>query len=459
MKPCTILIAEGDEGLRREVRAVLRLPGYTLLEAFGVSGILPMLGQGRLDLVIVGPRPDPHREPLAVVQNIRRVDSRVPVILLTEQSSEGRVVAALRAGVVDYFKPPFSFAEIGASVRRLLQAEAGRSVLPARAGEDGRVVQPIVGESAAMRELRAYLDRVAATESNVLITGETGTGKELAAFHIHWRSARRDKPLVSINCAAIPETLLESELFGYERGAFTGAHAQKEGQLKSADGGTVFLDEVGDMSLASQAKILRAIDSREVSRLGGRAPVSLNVRVIAATNQDLESRVAEGQFRPDLYYRLNVARVHLPPLRDRCEDIPTLCDHYIRELNRRFGRSVEGLSPEAVACLLQYPWPGNVRELRNLLEAAFITVATGRIALADLPEPFRRHVAESEGLSGDERTQLLNALFATNWNKSQAAQRLHWSRMTLYRKLAKYSLSESRLPPAQQRPGPGRERK
>jgi transcriptional regulator with PAS, ATPase and Fis domain len=245
---------------------------------------------------------------------------------------------------------------------------------------------------------------------------------------------------VCINCAAIPDSLLESELFGYERGAFTGAHALKEGALKLADGGTVFFDEIGDMSLYAQAKILRAIESKEVRRLGGKGSIPLNIRVISATNRNLEQLMAEDKFRADLYFRVNVASIQLPPLRERKEDLPALCDYHIRAFNQRFGLEVAGFSDEAFACLARYSWPGNVRELKNLIEATFINRPARRISLADLPDQFRRRLSEATGLPEDERDRLLHVLFATNWNKSQAAQQLHWSRMTVYRKMLKYHL-------------------
>ncbi len=298
----------------------------------------------------------------------------------------------------------------------------------------------MVGTSAPMREIKTYIGKVAATDSHVLITGETGTGKELVAEIIHRNSPRASRPFVWINCAAIPDNLLESELFGYERGAFTGAHARKEGQLKLADGGTAFLDEIGDMSPYAQAKILRAIENKAVYRLGGKRSVPLDVRVIAATNQNLEQLVAAEKFRKDLYFRLNVARIHLPPLRERKEDIMPLCAHYLRELNQRFQRQVEGFTADAMASMVQHDWPGNVRELKNLLEAIFVNAPYRWISLADLPEPFSRRAQGTGDLPQSERERLLSALLATNWNLSQAAQRLHWSRMTVYRKMTKYHI-------------------
>jgi transcriptional regulator with PAS, ATPase and Fis domain len=300
----------------------------------------------------------------------------------------------------------------------------------------------MVSESPPMQRINAYIRKVASTDSTVLITGESGTGKELVAQLIHQHSPRQQKPLLCINCAAIPDSLLESELFGYERGAFTGAHTSKEGQLKLADGGTVFLDEIGDMSPYAQAKILRAIESKEAQRLGGKGSIPLNIRLLAATNQDLERLVSAGTFRKDLYFRLSVARIHLPPLRDRKQDIPLLFDHYIRELNRRFGLEVEGFTEEALEYLLHYDWPGNVRELKNLLEAIFVDSPSRRIGIMDLPEPFDKRFKQADRPLQHERERMLSALFSTQWNRKKAAEQLRWSRMTLYRKMLKYDLKK-----------------
>ncbi len=437
MKNPAILISEGDEVLRQNLKGRLLPHGFEVIEAPDKTGILRFFQSRKPDLVIIGSSGSGTGGRLKLAEQIRRQDTRVPLILITRHSSEARVVAALRAGVNDYLKWPFSCEELVASVNRNLSDS--RTSLP-ETGMD----KPMIGDSSVMREIKAYLMKVAATESTILITGETGTGKELAAELIHRNSSRHKKPFVCINCAALPENLVESELFGYERGAFTGAVASKQGKFEQAEGGTVFLDEIGDMSPYAQAKILRAIEIKEVYRLGGKRNISLNVRVIAATNHDIERRVAQGKFRKDLYYRFNVAMVHLPPLHDRKEDIPPLIEHYIRELNRRFGREVEGLTEEAMASLLHYDWPGNIRELKNLLEATFINLPSRKIAFMDLPKQFQRRLQETEGLPKSERDQVLSALFATKWNKSKAAQKLHWSRMTLYRKMAKYHIVTSR---------------
>ncbi len=309
----------------------------------------------------------------------------------------------------------------------------------------------LVGETGVMRTIKSYLEKVAASDSNVLITGATGTGKEIAAELIHANSRRRQRPFVRINCAAIPDTLIESELFGYERGAFTGADSFKEGMMRVANGGTVFFDEIGDLSLSAQAKILRAVETKEISRLGSRTTIPLDVRVLAATNRDLDRLAAEGGFRRDLYFRLNVARIHLPGLAERREDIPALCRHYIAEFNRRFAQNVEGFAEDVLERLFSYEWPGNVRELRNLIEVVFVSTPSRWISVADLPENFRKRLDESE-LPRDERERLVSTLLATRWNKSEAALKLHWSRMTLYRKMAKYQIREKekdqRLPRA-----------
>lgn len=240
---------------------------------------------------------------------------------------------------------------------------------------------------------------------------------------------------------AIPDHLLESELFGHEKGAFTGADTLNVGKLQNAEGGTVFLDEIGDMSLYHQAKILRTIESKEIQRVGGKRHIPLNIKIIAATNQDLEQMVADGKFRKDLYYRLNVVNIHLPPLRERKEDMPDLLNHFITKLNSTYQKEVAGFTEEALEDLLGYTWPGNIREMKNILESTFMNLHTKWITIMDLPERFRMNVMQSRKLHYTEKGELLNALVATKWNKSEAARKLKWSRMTLYRKLEKYQLS------------------
>jgi DNA-binding NtrC family response regulator len=306
----------------------------------------------------------------------------------------------------------------------------------------------IIGSSAIMCDLKRELTQVANSASTVLITGETGTGKELAAEFIHEYSARRRKPLVCINCAAIPESLLESELFGHAKGAFTGADDYRDGLLTSANGGTIFLDEIGDMSLCAQAKILRVIEKREVCRVGANRGIQLDIRFVAATNQDLESMASRGAFRKDLFFRLNVARIHLPPLRDRREDIPFLLRHYCRDYGGKSGASMPEFSEDSLRCLLAYGWPGNIRELKNLVESLFLKDLPPTIEAEHLPRHLRGIIAQKTDMPQQERDALLAALFSAKWNKSEAARKLQWSRMTLYRKLAKHHISEDSGAPA-----------
>jgi DNA-binding NtrC family response regulator len=386
--------------------------------------------------------PDPAAD-LETASRLRRQSLVIPIIFIVRYSSEDKAIAALRAGVSDYLKRPFSLEELLESIRRHYPIPPQNSS-PESSSPPPEKGEPLfIGLDRRILELRGYIARAAALDCNVLITGETGTGKERVAELIHWHSARQAKPMVSINCAALPESLLESELFGYERGAFTGAYASYPGKLRMADGGTFFLDEIFDMTPYLQAKILRALDTRRIDSLGGKKSIPVDIRIVAATNRNPELAMEQGFLRQDLYYRLNVARIHLPPLRERPIDIPQLLQHFLMEMNRRYHRQVERFSPEVMALLMSYAWPGNIRELRNLVEALFINLPSRVVSMAHLPESFRP-LLENRNRLRDERELLLETLRATNWNKSQAAGKLRWSRMTLYRKMEKYEISNSR---------------
>ncbi len=337
MKNSTILIAEKDETLRQNMKSRLLPLGFDVIEAPDKTEAQQYVLSRKPDLVIIGVNRKKNEDGLETVKDIRRQNKTVPIIMITRYSSEEKVIAALRAGVNDYFIVPFSYEDLVASIHRNISSISHQpETRPKKAVSFLYHSQPMLGESKSMRQAKAYLAKLAATDSTVLITGETGTGKELAAELIHRNSQRHKEPFVCVNCAALPESLVESELFGYERGAFTGAVAAKPGKFEMANNGTVFLDEVGDMNPYAQAKILRSIESKEVYPLGGKGAIPLDLRVIAATNQDPEKLLAEGKFRKDLYYRLNVARVHMPPLREKKEDIPRLITHAIENLNRRF---------------------------------------------------------------------------------------------------------------------------
>lgn len=386
-------------------------------------------------LAIIGPTQANLNTFREVAERIRACAAEIPVMLVTQNSSEDLALAALRAGLEGYVKYPSIDQELADELVRCLSRRNG--IATECICEPGEMI----GESRRMQEISEYLARIASTESNILITGETGTGKELAAEFVHRRSRRRNKALVTINCAAIPDSLLESELFGYERGAFTGAHSLREGKLKTADGGTIFLDEIGDMSAYAQAKILRAIDNKEIQRLGGSANTAVNIRIIAATNQELEKLVSEGTFRKDLFFRLNVARVHLPPLRERREDIPAIAHHYLDRLRRDPSSPARCPTPEVLKCLLSYDWPGNIRELKNVLEILCADSSSNEISVQELPLRLWNAANGFSAVSEDERKRLVWALTSTDWNKSKAAEKLNWSRMTLYRKMAKHQVS------------------
>ena len=393
-------------------------------------------------LAMPGPGVD---DGLDQVRRIRTVNQNLPIIIISRNSNEARATAAFRAGVDDYFREPLCPVQLCERINDLL-SNGHQDPWPQLSQNQLTASAPpaMIGESAVMRATRDYLIRAAATESTVLITGETGTGKELAARLIHYHSPRTNRSLIAVNCAALPESLAESELFGYERGAFTGALETHKGKFAQANHSTIFLDEIGDMTLYIQAKILHAIEEKVIYPLGCKKPQPLDVRVVAATNRNLEQLVEDDCFRSDLYYRLNIARVHLPPLRARREDIHALVRHGIERLNRRFKRRVKGVASDAMRFLEAYTWPGNVRELLNVLESTFINLSSNEIAYNDLPLRFREQVARRQCYpESEERRVILSILMQTNWNKSSAARQLNWSRMTLYRKMARLHITES----------------
>jgi DNA-binding NtrC family response regulator len=417
MKKPVVLIYGIDDILHRKLESRLGSYGFSVIEALDQPDPPEQLQIVPPDIFIINSFGKSFGSGIKVIKSIRKTDTHTPVIFMVEKSSEARAIAAIKAGVNDYFKSPFSCEAVAKSAKRFLTGISPKLPLNQETNLAYlKIDQGIIGDCKPMREIKIYLSKVAKSDSTVLITGETGTGKELAAKFIHYKSPRQLKPFVCVNCAALSETLVESELFGYDRGAFTGAVAAKPGKFELANGGTVFLDEISDMNKYAQAKILRSI----------------------------ESLISKGTFRKDLYYRLNVARIHLPPLRERKEDIPRLVNHAIRKLNYQFNRKVEGLSEEALTCLFRYGWPGNVRELMNLLEAIYINLPSKPIAYLDLPKPIQKQLKLTASFSKDERKRIVSALLETNWNKSTAAQKLNWSRMTLYRKLEKYNIIEQR---------------
>jgi DNA-binding NtrC family response regulator len=440
MPPPLILILEEEKHADKYLEQQLNRQGFKVVRSSRRTECRQLFEEAKPDLTIIDSGKQDVGQELKTATLLRQIDRSTPLFLIVHESSESKVIAALRAGFNDYFKRPLSFRELLDSIRRHLTLRRPAFATPP-SKDPGREPAFITSTSGIL-ELKKFLVKAAVTDCNVLITGETGTGKELVAELLHWHSPRRHHPLVCINCAALPDSLLESELFGYERGAFTGAFASYPGKLRLAEGGTVLLDEIFEMSPPMQAKMLRALEFRKIYRLGGRKPIPLNIRYVATTNQDPERAMREGRLRQDLYYRLNVARIHLPPLRNRPADIPLLLKHFLEEMNHRYHRRVEEFSPELMALFLSYAWPGNIRELRNLVEALFINLPPRVVTLAHIPD-FIRPLLENQPHPREEQEQLLQALMTTNWNKSQAAAQLQWSRMTLYRKMAKYKISGS----------------
>src|SRR4029079_5279690 len=371
--PATILVVDDESLIRGTLSERLSQDGHVVVEADTARAALARFGPD-IDLVLLDYKL-PESDGLQVLRAMKATDADVPVILLTAFSSVETAVEAMKQGAHHYANKPFNLDELSLIVQKALETtRLRREVKQLRASRsEPSAISRIVGHSEPMRNLKAMLQRVASSPaSTVLLRGESGTGKDLAAKTIHFNSDRSARPFMNITCSALPDALLESELFGHERGAFTDARQQKIGLLESADGGTVFLDEIGEMVTALQAKLLRFLEEKAFKRVGGSADVRVDVRVIAATNRDLEDAVKQGRFREDLYYRLNVMQIVLPPLRERTSDVPSLVTYYIDVFNREFRKSIRGASPDALEILTRYRWPGNVRELRNVVERAML---------------------------------------------------------------------------------------
>jgi DNA-binding NtrC family response regulator len=415
-----IRILAKDKTLHQTVRSLL--PEYTFSN------------DGNSDLLVAELSAERNCPGAEAIRRLREGNQKLRVIVICGAASAEVTQQAVRLRVDDFFTLPAQADAFRASVAALVAGEeAPMSPLEQQTG--------LIGSSSNMVALRRYVARVALTDSNVLILGETGTGKEVVAALIHNSGARRDKPFVPVNAAAVPDSLFESELFGYEKGAFTGAYNKSQGKLRQAHGGTIFFDEIGDIGSGAQAKLLRAIESREVYPLGASCGTSIDVRLIAATNRDIAALVGSQQFRQDLFYRLDVVRIEMSPLRSNREDIPKLLTHFVGTFNQRFRRQVKGFQSDAAEMLALYEWPGNIRQLRNLVEACFVNASSDRLKVSDFPAHFRAEL-ESK-LDPGSRGGLIRALQACNWNISHAAWRLQCSRMTVYRKMARYQISRT----------------
>jgi two-component system response regulator AtoC len=448
----TILVVDDEQLIRWSLSERLTSEGYTVVEAGTARDALQKFG-AEIDLVLLDYRL-PDSDGLSVLKKMKAAQPDVPIMLLTAFSSIETAVEAMKQGAYHYANKPFNLDEIAMVVAKALETTAlRREVKSLRASRsEPFAVSRIVGDSPTMVNLKALLQRIATSPaSTVLLMGESGTGKDLAAKVIHYNSERGSRPFMNITCSALPEALLESELFGHERGAFTDARQQKTGLLESADGGTVFLDEIGEMVPALQAKLLRFLEEKAFKRVGGAGDIRVDVRVIAATNLDLEEAVAQGKFREDLFYRLNVMQVQLPPLREHPSDIPLLLNFYIDQFNREFRKQVRGASPDALELLRGYRWPGNIRELRNAVERAMLLADGSWLEPEHFPMTVARRSADGrfdlpeDGVSLEqvERELVTQALQRTGWNHTKAAALLGLNRDQIRYRVEKFGLEKA----------------
>jgi len=440
----TILIVDDEESVRRSIADVLSDEGHRTVLAAGSDEAEKEIAAGLPDLVLLDVAM-PGRDGLELLEQLRASHPELPVVMMSGHGTIETAVRATKLGAYDFLEKPLTYDKlllrIDHGLERARLAQENQELRQALLGES-----EIIGDSAVMAKLKEQIEIAAPTDGWVLITGENGTGKELVARWVHVRSKRASGPFVAVNCAAIPEELIESELFGHEKGAFTGAIQRKRGRFEMADRGTIFLDEIGDMSLMTQAKILRILQEHRFERVGGTETIEVNVRVIAATNKDLQVEMSNGRFREDLFYRLNVIPFHVPALRDRKEDIPTLIERFLAQYAAESGRPARTISPKALAKLKEYAWPGNVRELQNLIERLVLMTPGETIDVADLP-PQVTSAERDRWLRGSgtdtlaqaraafERVWLLERLSQYGWNISRTADAVGIARESLSRKL------------------------
>jgi DNA-binding NtrC family response regulator len=444
-----VLVAEDDPRTRESLGRAMTKAGYRTLTAGDGDQAIAVLQREPVDVLLTDVRM-PGVDGMTLLERVRADFPETIVIVLTAFGTVDLAVDAMKKGAYDFLTKPIHLDKLELLLQHALEARRlvrENRELRLRLRETSGL-KHLLGRSAAMQQLRELIQQVAATDAAVLILGESGTGKELVAHAIHYGGRRADRPLVKVSCAALPEGLLESELFGHERGAFTGARDRRKGRFELANGGTLFLDEVGDLSPQTQAKLLRVLQEQEFERVGGTETICVDVRLIAATNRDLEGLVAEGTFREDLYYRLNVVPIRVPPLRERVEDVPILVAHFLRVFAERWQKSVPEVTPEALALLCRHSWPGNVRELQHVAESMLVFSRGEPIGVAALPPVIRGEERVSD--SGDrppnttlrdlERQAIARTLVATGGNKRKAAEILGIGLKTLYRKVQEFGL-------------------
>jgi two-component system nitrogen regulation response regulator NtrX len=439
-----VLVVDDEPSILLEIAGALKRH-YDVLTATSAEAAGKLLATERLDLLITDLRL-PGKDGLSLLEEAKAAIPDLPVVLLSGHGTIEEAVRAIRLGAADFIEKPFGPERLQVTVERALELRALQRE-NARLRERVGGADEMVGKGRFIEQIRAEIAKVAPTDAKVLITGESGTGKELVARAIHRLSSRARGPFEKLNCAALPKDLVESELFGYEKGAFTGATQMKRGRLEAADGGTLFLDEVGDMSLETQAKFLRAIETGEIERLGATRSIAVDTRIVAATNKDLASEIQASRFREDLYYRLNVVPIQLPPLRARREDIPLLVEHFVAQFGAEHGRPRRVVSPEAMERLTRYSWPGNIREVRNLIERLLIMTEGESIASTVVDEALPAAADEgppSEIMVARDRAEpdtILSTLRDCDWNVSESARRLGMDRGYLHRKIKRYGLA------------------
>lgn len=453
-QPVNILVVDDESSHRFMLCAMFKEWGWQSEEADDGSTAVEMVQEKPFDAVLMDVRMA-RMDGMEALRKIHAFNPAIPVIIMTAYSSVDMAVEAIKNGAHDYLTKPLDFDRLRLAMDRAMdhrQVQEKKNAVQSKEEKAGlEDMVGIIGTSTPMLEMLEMISFVAPTEATVLITGESGTGKELIATALHNNSTRKGRSLVKVNCAALAETLLESELFGHEKGAFTGADRRREGKFVQADGGTLFLDEIGETSAAMQVKLLRALQEHEVQRVGGQDTIKVDVRLLAATNRVLEDEVREGRFREDLYYRLNVVSLHVPSLRQRQEDIGLLADHFLELFAEKNNRKVAGITPQCMDVLIHYPWPGNVRELENAMERGVILMRGDYLNIDGLPIPIQRWASSEEGtaamLSGAElptslaeaeKQVILKTLDDVDGNKSEAARRLGITRKTLLSKLNKY---------------------
>jgi len=446
-----ILIVDDDDNHRLMLKATLSADGYQIFEAADGDEAVRKVEQNFFDLIMLDLKME-NMGGIEALKRIKQISPAIPVLIMTAYASIQTAVEALKLGAFDYLLKPLDMDQVRHTLEKTLDYQ--KLIIENKTLKERLSMEfdfsNIIGNSKRMRELFEVLALAAPSDTTILILGESGTGKELIANAIHQNSPRVDKPFIKVNCAALPENLLESELFGHEKGAFTGAIARRQGRFEQAHDGTLFLDEIGDMSLATQAKILRVLQENEFERVGGNKTIKVDVRIIAATNKDLERAVEEGAFRKDLFYRLSVVPVLLPPLRERKKDIPLLAEHFLKKYAEKNQRLIQGFAPEAVDVLMRYHWPGNVRELENCVERAVILCREQFITPNELPIAFQTlnetdesgkiDVSTGFTLQEVEKELILKTLEQTNGNRTRAAEILGITRQTLLNKLKEYKL-------------------